>query len=281
MGKFKTEKVIYVLAVILFVFFTLGPVVWAFIISVTPESEQLASTTNLLPSYLYFGNYQELFNQTSSAHETVFQGVMNSLKAAGLTILIGVPLSFITAYAFYRFRFTGRRILISSLMVTMIIPVFATIVPIYAIFANNGLLDDLKWVAVIYVTAFLPLNTWIMINFFQSLPKELFEAAQVEGANERRIFIDIVLPLAWPIILTSTLLMFLSSWSQYQIPLILTSSQNTKVVTLVLADFMGRDSINYGMIAASGIITILPPSIIAIIFRKYLISGLSQGSTKG
>ncbi|MDO5456957.1 MAG: carbohydrate ABC transporter permease [Atopococcus tabaci] len=281
MGKFKTKRVIYVLAVIVFVFFTLGPIVWAFIISVTPESEQLASTTNLLPSYLYFGNYQELFDQTSSAHKTVFQGILNSLKAAGLTILIGVPLSFITAYAFYRFRFTGRRFLISSLMVTMIIPVFATIVPIYAIFANNGLLDDLKWVAVIYVTAFLPLNTWIMINYFQSLPKELFEAAQVEGANEGRIFIDIVLPLAWPIILTSTLLMFLSSWSQYQIPLILTSSQNTKVVTLVLADFMGRDSINYGMIAASGIITILPPSIIAIIFRKYLISGLSQGSTKG
>lgn len=281
MGKSRVEKVVYLLAVIFFILFTLGPIVWAFIISVTPESEQLASTADLLPSYLYFGNYQELFDQAGSAHQVVFGGLMNSLKAALLTIIIGVPIAFLTAYAFYRFRFKGRRLLVSSLMVTMIIPVFATIVPIYAIFANNGLLDDLKWVAVIYVTAFLPLNTWVMINFFRSLPKELFEAAQVEGAGEGRIFVDIVLPLARPIILTSTLLMFLASWSQYQIPLILTSSQNTKVVTLVLADFMGRDSINYGMIAASGIITLLPPSIIAVLFRKYLISGLSQGSIKG
>ena len=155
MAKSRIEKAIYILAVILFILFTVGPIVWAFIISVTPESEQLASTTDLLPSYLYFGNYQELFDQSGSAHQVVFGGLMNSLKAAFLTIVIGVPVAFLTAYAFYRFRFKGKRFLVSSLMVTMIIPVFATIVPIYDIFYNNRLIYDIKWLDVIKVTYFI------------------------------------------------------------------------------------------------------------------------------
>lgn len=281
MIKKNQQRLLYWLAVIIFLIFTLGPIIWAIVISLTPENEQLASNLNILPSRLDFSNYAEIFNPESNAHESLAGGLLNSLTAAFLTILIGVPITFFTAYAFFRYKFRLKNFLLAALMLTMVIPVFATIVPIYTIFASWGWLDDLKWIAVIYVTAFLPLNTWIIYNYFNALPVELFEAAEMEGASEWQLLKDIILPLSVPILFTSLLLMFLSSWSQYQIPMILSSTDKSKVVTLVMADFMGRDTIQYGMIAASGILTIIPPVIIAIVFRRQLVAGLSQGSVKG
>ena len=103
----------------------------------------------------------------------------------------------------------------------------------------------------------------------------------MDGASEIRVFFETILPMSRPILITGVLITFLMSWSQYQIPMLLTTTQNKKVITLVMQDFQGRYTIKYGLIAASGILTIIPPAIIAIYFRKFLVSGVTSGAMKG
>lgn len=272
---------IYWLTVLLFLMFTLTPLVWALTISLTPTSELMGHQDQLLPQHWTLHNYQRLFSAQDSAHKTVFQGLKNSLITAGFTLLIGLPMAVLTSYGMVRFRFWGRQLFLKGLLITIVIPVFTTIIPIFAIYSNYRLLDNLFWVAVIYVTAFLPLVTWMLINYFQNIPKEMWEAGQLDGCNEWDLFWRIILPLSKTALVTSVLILLLMSWSQFQIPMILTASQQNKVVTLVLSEFMTRDAIDYGMIAAAGLITILPPAVLAMLFRKMLISGFTAGAVKG
>lgn len=265
---------------LLFLIFTLTPLIWCFIISLTPEFDMF-SHKGFLPETIIFDNYKEILNVNSSAHETLFLGLKNSLLSSIITILVGIPICVSAAYSFSKYKFKGRGFVLKFILTTIVIPLFTTIIPIYALFANYGLLNSLFWLSVIYVTSFLPINTWIIMNYLNALPGELYEAARIDGCSEIQIFFKIILPLSYPIIITATLIMFLMAWNQFQIPLILTTSQDTKVVTLVLSEFMGRDAISYGMIAVCGIFSILPPALLAIFFRKFLISGLTSGSIKG
>ncbi len=217
----------------------------------------------------------------SSAHQVLFKGLKNSIISSIITISIGIPVSVMTGYSFSRYKFKGKKFILKAILVTIVIPVFTTIIPIYSIFARYGMLDNLFWISIVYVSAFLPINSWIMKNYFDAIPKEILEAAIVDGCTEWDVFFKIILPISHPIIITCMLTMFLMSWNQFQIPLILTSSQNNKVVTLILSEFMTRDAISYGLIAVCGVFSIIPPAILAIVFRKFLISGLVSGSVKG
>lgn len=277
----RIEKSLYMIVVLFFLLFTLGPLLWAFIISITPEPEIIKITSNLIPKNPTWQNYQELLDPKSNAFDTVFPALWNTVKMSLLSILIALPVATMTAYSFYRFRFKGNRLIFLFIIFTIVIPVFTTIIPIYAMFARNGLLDNMFWVSIIYVSAFLPLNTWLIYIYFRSIPYEVIEAAMMDGANEVKVFFETVLPLSWPILVTGILIIFLMAWSQFQIPMILTTSQNTKVITLVLQEFQGRYAVSYGLIAASGIVTIIPPTIVAVVFRRYLVSGLTGGATKG
>ncbi len=270
----------YYLIVLLIVIFSLAPIFWCFIISLTPESETLEASNNLVSSNLTFENYKILFNINSSQHQTIFNGLKNSLIISSITLIIGIPLSVITAYTFVRFNFRGKKIILNLLILTIVIPVFTTIIPIYNIFRELNLLDNIVMTSVIYISSFLPLNTWIIMNYLKTFPKELWQAAELDGLNEIQIFIKIILPLLNPIILTTSLIMFLMAWKQYIIPTILISSYQYKPITLVMSEFMTRDAIEYSMIAAGGILSIIPPIIAAIFFRKFLVKGLSLGSIK-
>ena len=154
-------------------------------------------------------------------------------------------------------------------------------IPLYAVFSKLGLLDKRIWAAIVYVSSFLPLITWIMMNYFSAIPDELYDAARVDGCTERQLFFRVILPLSGPILLTVSLMLFLMSWGQFQIPLILISSPEKRVLTLVLSDFMGRNDVSYGLICASGILSLLIPALLAVLFRNFLLSGLMQGSVKG
>jgi len=146
---------------------------------------------------------------------------------------------------------------------------------------ERKLLDNTFWLSVVYVSSFLPMSTWLISNYFSTIPKELEEAAWVDGCGRIETLFRIILPISYPIIFSAALIMFLGAWNQFQIPLILASSMNTKPVSIVTSEFMTKDSIQYGITAAAGLIAIAPPALIALIFRKFLVSGMTGGSTKG
>lgn len=275
------RKIGFALTVLLFITFTLGPILWCLIISVSSEKEMLDNTLRMLPSKLYLDNYKLLLDFTSRQSEIFFRGLINSIKAVVLTLSVGIPISLMTAYSFSRFEFRGKKVIRSILLLTIVIPVFTTIIPLYDMFSNVGILDNIFWLSVVYVSSFLPMITWILTNYISTIPKELDEAALLDGCGKVGIFFRIILPNSYPIILAVVLMMFLTTWNQYQIPLILASSLKSKPLSMVVADFTSKDTIQYGITAASGILALLPPAVVAIIFRKSLILGLTQGSVKG
>lgn len=274
------KKAGYAVATILFLIFTLGPFIWTFIISITPDYAIFAPTSELLPEKIIFSNYVELFSG-SRRGTTFFVGMYNSLRAVGITLCIGIPIAMMSAYALSRMEFKGRIVIKNLFLVTMVIPVMATIIPLYRMFAAGKMLDHIFWLSMVYVSSYLPMASWLISNYFATIPKELEEAAMIDGCGRGAAFSRIILPLSRPIILSVTLIMFLNTWSQFQIPLILASSMETKPMAIVVSEFMTKDSIQYGLIAAAGMTALIPPALTAMLFRKYLISGMMGGSVKG
>lgn len=198
-----------------------------------------------------------------------------------MTLLVGIPICLMSAYTLSRIEFKGRKLIRNLLLITMVIPVMATIIPLFRIFVARQLLDNVFWLSVVYVSSYLPMITWLMSNYFSTIPKELEEAAVIDGCGKLATFMKIILPISYPIILSAALIMFLNTWNQFQIPLILASSIETKPVAIVVSEFMTKDSIQYGLTAAAGILAVIPPAVTALIFRKFLISGMMRGSVKG
>lgn len=274
------KKAGYVIATILFLIFTLGPFVWTFLMAITPKVMMFAPSAKLFPEHIIWDNFRELFSGGRRSI-TYFTGLKNSMRAVVITILIGMPVSMMSAYALSRMEFPGRRLIKNTLLITMVIPVMATIIPLYRMFSAGKLLDNIFWLSAVYVSSYLPMATWMITNYLSTIPKELEEAAKIDGCGEISAFVRVILPLSYPIVLSVSLIMFLNTWSQFQIPLILASSMETKPMAIVISEFVTKDSVEYGLIAAAGIVSLIPPALAAIIFRKYLISGMVNGSVKG
>ena len=271
----------YLLALAVFLVLTLGPFLWTFVLSVTPEYAMMEKSTSLLPDVVTFDNYQELLTQGTRKGSVLIMGIKNALKAVGVTLALGIPIAMMSAYALSRMEFRGRRLIKNLLLITMVIPVMATIIPLFRLFVARQWLDDVFWLSMVYVSSYLPMITWLMSNYFATIPKELEEAAMIDGCGRLAFFLRIIVPASYPIILSAALIMFLNTWSQFQIPLILASSLETKPVAIVVSEFMTKDSVQYGLTAAAGMIAVVPPAAAALVFRRFLISGMMGGAVKG
>lgn len=274
------KKTGYIVSLLVFLFLVLGPFIWTFVISVTPEYAMFAKTTDLLPEVVTFDNYMEIFSGGRRGG-LILTGIVNSLKAVAITLIVGIPVCMLSAYALSRMEFKGRKLIRNLLLITMVIPVMATIIPLFRLFVARELLDNVFWLSLVYVSSYLPLITWLMSNYFATIPKELEEAAWIDGCGRMNTFFRIIVPASYPIILSAALIMFLNTWNQFQIPLILASSLETKPIAIVVSEFMTKDSVQYGLTAAAGIIAVIPPAVTALIFRRFLISGMMGGAVKG
>lgn len=275
------KRIGYVIALALFLLLTLGPFIWTFLLSVTPEYAMMEKAFGLLPDEVIYDNYRELLTEGTQRGALLITGIKNALKAVGAALLIGIPIAMMSAYALSRMEFKGRKLIKNLLLITMVIPVMATIIPLFRLFVARQWLDDVFWLSIVYVSSYLPMVTWLISNYFSTIPKELEEAALIDGCGRMASFLRIIVPSSYPIILSAALIMFLNTWSQFQIPLILASSLETKPVAIVVSEFMTKDSVQYGLTAAAGIIAVIPPAVTALIFRRFLISGMMRGSVKG
>ena len=274
------KKVSYYVFMILFLVMTLGPFIWTFIISITPEYGMFSKSAGLIPTDITWNNILTVLNPSTRQGSMFYGGVFNSLKASAITILIGIPAAVLSAYALTKMEFKGRKAIKNILLFTMAIPVMATIIPIYRIFSVNQILDNIFYLSLVYVSSFLPVSVWLMSNYFETIPKELEEAAYIDGCSQMGAFVKIILPTSVPAVISCVLIMFLSTWSQFQIPLILASSSATKPIAVVTSEFMTKDAVNYGMTAAAGLFAIVPAVLLVLFLKKYIISGMTGGAVK-
>lgn len=271
---------IYYLGVFILLLIIAVPLCWNLLISITPEKELLTPHAYFLPPVPDYTNYIRLATPGTKESSILFNALGNSLILSAITLAIAMPTAIATSYALTRYTFAHKNLIKACILSTLIIPVATTIIPIYSLYRFLHITDTLWGTALIYVSALLPIAVWLGIQYFQALPQELWQAAELDGFTEKQLFFYIILPLSRPLLLTMGLIMFLLTWKQFMIPAILLSSTENRVMTVALSAFITKHSIPYTLIAACGFIAILPPAISAIVFRKYVISGLLSGSTK-
>lgn len=281
----RIGNLVYGLCVALFLAWCLVPVLWSFVISITPQGDTMVSPAPLLPKSPTFENYKQLIitPENSRLNEgAMFKyGLLNSVVSSMAAILVGLPVSILGAYALTRIHFRGKAMLKFMLLATLVIPVFATIVPLFQIFSAFNMSDNFFGLTLVYVSSYMPLTIWILCSFFETLPHELEEAAEIDGCKPFATLVRIILPVSYPVIFAAALIVFVSTWNQFLIPLILAPSINTKPIAVVISEFTTKNLTNYGLMNAGGIIAIIPPVIVAMLFRRFLIYGLTSGATKG
>lgn len=206
------------------------------------------------------------------------EAFFNSMITSIIATLIICGIAILAGYVFARVKTRLSKFMFSLLLITMVLPAYSVMIPLYKIMMSISLLDTITGVTLIYISAYMPLAIWIMKNFFESIPEEIEEAAQIDGASRFKSMI-VVLPMIVPGIIATAIISFLSSWGQYAIPLVFAASK-AQPLTVFLTTLIEKASVNFGLISAGGIISIIPPVVIVIFLNKYLVNGLSKGAIK-
>jgi multiple sugar transport system permease protein len=270
----------YVAAIVVFIVIV-APLAWLFISSISTQNELLSVPIHWIPEQPTFARYEQVLYATGTDVAAVFRrSMINSfILATGVTALC---LSFgtLAAYSFARMSHAGHGPLINVVLFAYMVPAIMLVVPLYSALQGLGLLDTLTGLILVYSALIMPFAIWVMRGFFQTIPRELEEAAMTDGATRLVALIRVVLPVSLPGLVATGLLCFLMSWEEFLIALIFTSSPSAKTIPVAIAEFTGRHAIDFGMMATGGVIAAIPPVLIAIVFQRYLVSGLTSGAVK-
>ena len=258
----------------------LAPLIWLLISSVADLKDLLKIPLQWIPENISFERYSKiLFSQGS---ESEFRKtMMNSFVVASAVTIICVSIGSLSAYAFSRLKFPGKDKILFVLLFSYMLPPVAIIIPIYQIFSRYNLLDTKTALILVYSAIITPFVIWIMRTYFDSIPRDLEDSAKIDGCTYLGMLFRIMIPLSAPGIVATLLLAFLMSWEEFFMALIMTSSVASKTIPISIAEFSGRHSIDFGMMATGGILAAIPPVIIALIFQKYIVGGLLSGAVKG
>jgi multiple sugar transport system permease protein len=269
-------------AAVLVALIFLAPFAWLVISSLASQADLLKLPLNFLPSHLSFHRYTEIF---SAKNGTIFANfrasLINSLIIATSTVAISVTVGVFGAYAFARLRFRGQRASLLLFLSTYMIPPIALVIPLYLIMVRLHLLNTRIGLIIVYCTFATPFVLWIMGNYFRTIPRELEDAARIDGCTRIGALFRIVLPLARPGLLSTTLFAFLIAWDEFLYALIFTSTTASKTIPVAIAEFTGRFTTDFGLQAAGGILAAIPPVLIAVVFQRYIVGGLASGAVKG
>jgi multiple sugar transport system permease protein len=261
------------IAIALVLIVLLSPFLWLLQMSFKPNDLILQFPPPLI-FHPTLENYSALWR---SAFSTSF---INSLLSASfstaLALLLGVP----AAYALSRWAERGKHALSFAILVTRMAPPIAFTIPFFLFYRWIGLLDTVTGLVLIYTSFNLPLVIWMMQPFFETVPQSLEEAALVDGASTRTIFLKIVLPMVAPGIAATAILCFLYAWNDFFFALILTRT-NARTAPVAVVNFMNYEGWEWGKIAAGGSLVMAPVLIFSLAVRRYLVSGLTAGAVKG
>ncbi|MEU1317738.1 MULTISPECIES: carbohydrate ABC transporter permease [Streptomyces] len=262
-----------VLAVILY------PVVWV-VGGSFKKSEDIVGSLDLLPSDPVVANYKSLADGIADISVSTF--FYNSLfLAVGSVIGILVSCS-LTAYAFSRIRFAGRNLLFTLMIGTLLLPYHVLLIPQYVLFRNMELINTYTPLLLGKYLATEAFFVFLMVQFMRNMPKELDEAARLDGCGHFRIYWSIVLPLSRPALITSAIFTFINSWNDFMGPLIYLNEPDKYTVSLGLKMFVDQEGLaNYGGMIAMSLVALLPVLAFFLAFQRYLIDGMATSGLKG
>jgi ABC-type maltose transport system permease subunit len=272
-----------ILLAIVMLFIALFPVVWIFSASINPSNSLV--NQQLIPANPTLDNYRNLIQSQMFPFRT---WMFNSLKLAAITTVLGVIMTAMAAYAFSRFRFRGRRTLLQTLLLIQVFPNFLNMVALFIILRQIG--EYVPWLSLnthggllmLYLGAILGVNTWLAKGYFDSIPRDLDEAAVMDGASHWQTFWLVILPLVRPILVVIGLLIFIGTYSEYVLARIMLTTSENFTLAVGLSLFINDQFANrWGVFAAGSLLGAIPIVLFFLIFQRFLVGGLTSGSVKG
>lgn len=289
------------LASLAFSLYVLAPVAWLVSSSFQSESEITSVPPHWIPHLPTTHNFAAIFESKDqvvtyenrrrgdtatggyipSTAANLLPGMRNSLVVAIAVVLLNLLVAVPAAYALAKIRFIGRTASIYFMLTTRVIPDIALVVPFFLFVQKLGLMDNLLSLVITYLAVTVPFSIFILTGYFESLPDELDKAARVDGCSRLQTLVLVYLPLALPSIVAVVLFTFLTSWNEFLLALMFTQTTASQTMPIVVASFTSDFTISFSFINAAGLLAIIPPVIIAILFERYIVSGLTAGAVKG
>ncbi|KAB2789411.1 carbohydrate ABC transporter permease [Brucella anthropi] len=264
------------IAILLFVLFALFPIFWLVKVSVTPNDLLYSEGVRLWPSRMTFDHFSHVLN--NSSFPLFFR---NSLIVSGSTAIIVTLLASLSGYALSRFNFRAKYWIVALMLLTQMFPLVMLIAPIYKIMAPLGLTNSLIGLIIVYSAFNVPFATFLMQSFFDGIPKDLEEAAKIDGATQFMAFRQIILPLTLPGIAATLGFVFTAAWSELLFALMLISGNDSVTFPVGLLSFVSKFSVDFGQMMAAGVLALIPACLFFFLIQRYLVQGLTAGAVKG
>jgi multiple sugar transport system permease protein len=261
-------------------FWSILPVYWVINTSFQTDAQISDVPSNLVPPTPTLDNYRALLIGDGELQHLIRRSTLNIFIECISATVITVGLASLAAYAFARMQFKGRKFFLFVVIMTMAFPTYTTLIPMYRIMAMLHLVNTFLGIILCYVSGFLPLATWILFSYMQSLPSAVEEAGAVDGASRMQIFRMIVLPLTIPALASTAVITFLFAWAQFIFPLVLASDESTQPLTVIIAAIQGRHVVPYSLLSTAGVLALSVPAVIALLANRFIVSGLISGSVK-
>jgi len=270
------KKLVSLLLLALAAFLSVYPVLYILGVALRPDNAFSMRTLSLIPEGATAGNFVSLFRDTD-----FLLWLRNSTIVSVSVVVTGVSLAAISGYSLSRFEFRGRRTALLALLVTQSFPATMLLLPFFILLAKLNLIDSYFGLFVIYSSTALPFCIWQMKSFYDTVPKELEEAARIDGCGPFTAYWKIILPLSLPAIAVTALFSFLSAWSEYAVAAVVIQDPQLYTLPLGLKSFQASLATQWGLYAAGAIIVSVPVVAVFLFLARFLVSGLTMGSVKG
>jgi len=271
-GKIILIYVVLIVACVCSVY----PILNILTVSLRPADALFTKSLSIIPQNSTFDNFRQAFIQYD-----MLNWLFHSLIVSTVACVFSVMVSVTAGYGFSRFKFRGRKIGLTLILVTQMFPLAMTLLPLYLMIINLQMTNSYFALAVIYVSTSIPFNIWMMKGFYDTIPKSLEESAYVDGASAFRSFYQIILPLAKPAVALTALFSFMGAWSEYIVASVIINDPAKITLPVGLVSMQGQFSTAWGIYSAGALITALPVMILFICLSKYLVGGLTVGGVKG
>ena len=265
----------YIVLVALALFCT-GPIIWMFLTSLKREVDIVTRDLQYIPRQITFENYVAIWTQSNFPVL-----ITNSLVVTTMTVTICVAAGTLAAYAFARISFPGRQQLMLGYLVVRMFPAVMMVIPLYVLMRGVGLVDSRFGLALAYTSFLLPLFVWMLKGFFDAAPKELESAARIDGSTRLGAMLRIVIPLARNGLVASSVFIAIGAWNEFLFALMLTTGQGSRTWPVGLQLMVGEFQLPWGVLAAGGILSILPVMVLFAIVQRTMVQGLTAGAVKG
>src|SRR5436305_677737 len=283
----RLRTILLMLGGLLVTLYVLAPFSWLVLTSFMHEQDALSVPPQWIPLRPTLSNYLTFFDPSgtravvgSRAAEQTLPSMWNSIVAAGSTAALNVIFGALAGYSLARITFRGRGTLLTLYLGSRMLPGIALIVPLYLTVRTYGLLDHIVALVITYLTFTLPFTIWLLRNYFQAVPRSLEEAALIDGCKWLQMVAKILLPAAAPGLVAAGMFAFMTAWNDYLFAVILTSTMAAKTLPVVVAGFATDVTTERTLMARGGVMAVIPPLVLAFIFQRLIVQGLTSGATK-